>query len=480
MVFVRGDRSINSIGASANSTTLRSKGEIFTGTQVVNVPAKEDGFYSIGNPYASAVDVRKIDELGTTGTFYIWNPNPLGLYDFGAYETYTYLAGDYVAVVGGVTEPAIVNNYILSGQAFFVQSFEDPYNITFEESAKGTTTTNKEFFRPSGSSVQPVVLRSALYNANGKIMDGTLHIFGDNYSPKVNNADALKLRNSGANLSLMVDRQLLSVERRPVPGNADTIFLNLTGISAGKYVLSFEAQNLLRPGLEAWLNDAFTKHSTQIALKGIAEVPFEVTSDAASRVADRFMIVFAEKKLPPMAYTRFNALKNNQGVDLQWAVVNENNVSGYVVMHSTNEIDFRDIATLKNNHTGNYYLDDKNFSSGINYYRIRNLNLDGSEGFSDILKVDAGSFVPALSVYPNPVTDGFINLRIANYPEGNYQVRVLNAAGQVMLIHSFHQTGRAYTEKISAKNLMKGTYYLEVKSPDGSVKVISVLNDEQM
>ena len=181
-----------------------------------------------------------------------------------------------------------------------------------------------------------------------------------------------------------------------------------------------------------------------------------------------------------MAYVRFNALKNNQSVDLQWVVVNENNVSGYVVMHSTNGIDFTDIATLKNNHTGNYYLDDKNFSAGINYYRIRNLNLDGSEGFSDILKVDAGSFVPALSVYPNPVTDGFINLRIANYPEGNYQVRVLNAAGQVMLTHSFYQAGRTQTEKISAKNLVKGTYYLEVKSPDGSVKVISVLNGEQM
>ncbi len=92
MLFVRGDRATSYPNIS--NTTLRTTGTLLTGTTTpVNVKAGK--FQSVGNPYASEVDIRKISTTGLNPDIIVWDPtltigNPYGV---GAYQT-LYKDGD--------------------------------------------------------------------------------------------------------------------------------------------------------------------------------------------------------------------------------------------------------------------------------------------------------------------------------------------------------------------------------------------------
>ncbi|MEO6489504.1 MAG: hypothetical protein ABIO04_06160, partial [Ferruginibacter sp.] len=88
MCFIRGDRTVNMFNQAPTTTILRTKGELYTGTQpVINVPA---GLFSaIGNPFASAIDFSKVEKTGgIQDVFYMWDPNLSFGYGYGAFQTF--------------------------------------------------------------------------------------------------------------------------------------------------------------------------------------------------------------------------------------------------------------------------------------------------------------------------------------------------------------------------------------------------------
>ena len=91
-VFVRGDRSVYTSAGTANPTILRTKGTLFTPTPPANVPpvttVVAGDFESVGNPYASAIDMRNITLTGGTQQFFtVWDPRLGGAYNYGAFQT---------------------------------------------------------------------------------------------------------------------------------------------------------------------------------------------------------------------------------------------------------------------------------------------------------------------------------------------------------------------------------------------------------
>jgi hypothetical protein len=80
-----------------------------------------------------------------------------------------------------------------------------------------------------------------------------------------------------------------------------------------------------------------------------------------------------------------------------------------------------------------------------------------------------GKGAPAILVYPNPVTDGSIHLQMNNMPKGTYGIQLINNLGQIVFSKVEEHPGGSGTETINpGKNLPKGSYHLEVTSPDKS------------
>ena len=91
--------------------------------------------------------------------------------------------------------------------------------------------------------------------------------------------------------------------------------------------------------------------------------------------------------------------------------------------------------------------------------------------------IKSTSNTTGISIYPNPVTNGFINLQLESQPAGEYKIRLLNSFGTVIISKSIKHGGNGNTEKIQwNKKSPKGIYELEITRPDGIVQVISIMN----
>lgn len=483
MLFVRGDRSVNGTTVTTpNPTILRATGKLITGDVTISIPA--NSFASIGNPYAGAVAMKKIQKTGGVDEFFtLWNSNVNGspsLYGFGLYSTYSKdpNTGDYVSTPGG-----IVNNFIQSGQAFFTQTTGTAGNLTFAESSKANTSGGFiPFFRPQGTAGKVAQLRTNLYgiNADGTapLTDGTLQQFSDDFSNDIDGKDARKFLNSSENLSIVSHGNNLIIERRQALGQQDTVFYSLTGVKVQKYRFEFIANNLSGNGLEGFVEDTYLKNRTPLNMEGSTVLEYAVTSDKASSASNRFRIVFKTAVVLPVTFVSVTAQDKNGDVAVEWKVENESAMKEYEVEKSTDGVRFVHAATNVAGNTGaaTYSWLDQKATPGYNYYRIRSTDLTGKVNYSEIVKVLIQVITPEIKIYPNPITNGVVNLHLINQPAGTYYIRLMNPLGQTIVAKQVTRAQGSTIEHIQWNyNLAHGTYQLQVTKPNGELKVINVI-----
>lgn len=154
-------------------------------------------------------------------------------------------------------------------------------------------------------------------------------------------------------------------------------------------------------------------------------------------------------------YLSLSKLKQN--VAYQFEIQPSFNPSGLTAnlvdsyLKTTTPVDLSKITTV------NFTITGDAASSGANRFSI----VFGKPGI-----VQAGN--PAISVYPNPVVNGVINLQMNNMPQGAYNVRVFNSIGQVIATKQINHAAGSATETLNIKGLSKGMYQLEVVKPDNS------------
>ncbi|MDP4285212.1 MAG: T9SS type A sorting domain-containing protein [Bacteroidota bacterium] len=477
MVFIRGDRSVNGTTVTtSNPTNLRTKGTLITGDQTISLPGN-NSFASIGNPYASAIDMRNVTQTNGSDFFYVWNPSLGGNYGYGAYETYVLYNGNYVSVPGFT-----VNNSIQSGQAFFVQTSSAPANVLIKESSK-QGNSNSSYFRPQGVTGKKAQLITTLNSVNADsssvLIDGTLQQFSDDYTNAIDAMDERKIFNASENISIKSAGKNIIVERRHTIDPADTIFLSLTRLKAQNYRLVFDAKNLSANGLIAFLEDNYMHQLTTLNLDGNTEFNFRVTGAPASYAPDRFHIIFRQPSGPlPVTFTSVNAYQKNSDISVNWKVENESNMKQYEVEKSTDGSHFVTVATIAaiNGTANSYSWLDKDAVAGYNYYRIRSVDINQKTALTQIVKVNIDNVAKEISIFPNPVVNGVINLHLINQASGNYKVRILNQLGQVVQAQDInHSEGSSTSNFKLTSDVAHGIYQAAITSPGGEVKVVKFI-----
>lgn len=481
MVFIRGDRTANSVSSPVTPVTLRSKGPIYTGTQsTINVPAGK--FTAIGNPYASAIDIRNITKSGTKDFFYVWDPMLSGANGYGGYQTFSNNGnGNYVVTPGGGSYGGAgsINNYIQSGQAFFVQGGISDGTISFSESCK--TSGSNVVNTPAGLPLPE--LRTTLIGINNDnstyIADGVLVNYNDSYSNAVDDQDAIKSSNGSENLSIKRANNLLVVERRQPITKSDTIFLNISGLSIHKYEFGIFADQLYKPGMNGLLVDNYLNTVIPINIDGTTDITFSATSDAASRAANRFMIVFSPANTLPLTFTSIQALLYSNAVDVQWQVAQEMNVDHYETEKSADGITFNKIASTNasanNGNSATYVITDHHLVPGYNYYRVKSIDIDGKFEYSTVVKVNVVSTGDDITVFPNPALNGRINIEIDNQLAGKFIARLFTKTGQLIMQKDFEKPTAPLTQALQVDaGIPHGIYNLIIAKPDGTTKIIKI------
>ncbi len=479
-LFIRGSRSIApSVNITlADQTILRTKGSLYTGNQsAISVPADKSAL--IGNPYASALDMRNITTSGgCAGTaFYVWDPKLTGSYYLGAYQTLTSNGTDYIVVPGGGSygSSGSVTNTIQSGAAFFVNAVGSAGSITINESSK--TSGSSVVFRPLGNLPEKNIITNlyALNDGIQKLADGNMVFFNDRYSNKIDGYDNRKMSNFGENLSIVNNTDELVIERRAMPLH-DTINFSINKLKKITYQLQILADRLNENGLSASLEDRYLHTSIPVNLNDTSNYIFTVDTAAGSYDKGRFRIVFKPMIILPLVFTAINAYQINDKVQVDWKMQDEINTVKYEVEKSANGLDFSTVNTIEKNTTGNYSWQDANVFAGKNFYRIKSTNRDGSIKYSVIVTVLITKKVSGFTVANNPVKGNSISLRFVNQSKGSYQFNLINSAGQ-LVYKSKQQVGSSGTSLVlnTPSVLPDGIYQLQIVSPENTIETQKII-----
>ncbi len=491
--FVRGDRTCLPANALTSTTILRTTGLLKTGN--VSFAVQPNKWEMIGNPYASAVDLRTITKSNLISTFYIWDTKLTGSFGLGAYQMLSFGGTDYTIMPGGGSYGAAgsIVNSIESGQGLFVKSNGAAANLTFIETAKAKGSNIFSRTAVADSTAADYIPKStevsynllSLVNGNNTtLVDGTMVAFNKDYNNEVDYEDAPKLANTSENVSIKRNTALLAIERRKTVTAADTIFLNLTGLRVAKYQWDLSMNNMDADGRTAYLLDSYTNTTTTLDIKTVNKIQFDVVNIAGAYAPGRFMIVFNQAAAPaskPFIFTGINAERNaDKTATIKFYTNYEKILQDYTIEHSNDGIHFTAIAskTPENNNGGSasYIHTDIEATTADNYYRIRSSNDTGNVVYSNVTKISALYMTPAISIYPNPVTGKIINIQFKNMAEGVYNLQVINKDGRLLQsqVLNINSTNDLKAIPLGA-TIVAGSYQLKVKDTNGTIKMISFI-----
>lgn len=333
---------------------------------------------------------------------------------------------------------------------------------------------------------EPKSLRTNLYllndNNTTRLADGVLTEYDDQYHDSVTVEDAYKLTNVRENFGIERHGATLMIERRPLISSNDTVFYKLWKTTMRNYQLEFIPTGLENPCIQAFLQDAYLGTTIPVRLNGTTKFNFSVNADTLSAKANRFRIIYETNFATlPVNFTGVRAYETAGKIAVEWKVENEMNIENYEVQRSVNGSTFVKLASVplskqNSTYTG-YSWTDNNPSNGTNFYRIRSVDRDGSGKFSPIVKVEAEKTSTGnITIYPNPIRGGVINLLFTNQSAGTYQVRLISNSGQVMFKDKLVVNSNNYsTALFTNKKLPKGVYQLETRSPDNQVSLLPAI-----
>jgi len=180
----------------------------------------------------------------------------------------------------------------------------------------------------------------------------------------------------------------------------------------------------------------------------------------------------------PVELNSFTASVNDKDVIMNWSTASEKNNSGFEIQRKTNN-DFNTIAFVEGNGTttelNEYAYSDKNLETGTYYYRLKQVDFDGTSSFSDEIKVEvsAPSEFTLNQNYPNPFNP---STRIKYQLDQNSFVtlKVYDILGnEVTTLLNEEKSAGAYEINFIADNLPSGTYLARLTA-EGSTKTIKM------
>jgi Secretion system C-terminal sorting domain len=166
----------------------------------------------------------------------------------------------------------------------------------------------------------------------------------------------------------------------------------------------------------------------------------------------------------PVKLTSFTAHDEATDVSINWGTATETNSSKYIIERSTDAYNFDEI--LEQPAAGNstqhldYHAVDAHPLPGNNYYRLKEIDIDGKIQYSDVVSVKYSGTTAEPTIYPNPAT----NLVTISIGSGEiYQYQLLDMLGNTARIGEISQAAH----QIDIADLQSGLYILRVAYPGG-------------
>jgi hypothetical protein len=168
----------------------------------------------------------------------------------------------------------------------------------------------------------------------------------------------------------------------------------------------------------------------------------------------------------PVELLSFTVTKDNMVAVLDWATATEMNNNYFDVQHSVDGVTFSRIDRVysKNGNSTSlqtYQTTHNEPAKGVNYYRLKQVDFDGTFEFSDIRSVVFGN-TGGLTIYPNP-TNQILNVKVPVGMDNNSVIEIVNGTGQVVRsITNADATSSVLSFNVS--DLALGFYFIQIRT----------------
>ncbi len=167
----------------------------------------------------------------------------------------------------------------------------------------------------------------------------------------------------------------------------------------------------------------------------------------------------------PLTLLDFDAEKSGQKVKASWTTANEINSSHFELERSENGSQFQQLGTIPAVNTAgdhHYQFTDPLPVVGINYYRLRIVDINGQYAYSPVVSVDMGSASTTISaIYPNPAKD-IVHIAVTE-SSNDLSIQVVSLDGKIIM-----------TKRLATR----GIHELNVSALPAGIYIIKTTNGE--
>ncbi len=169
----------------------------------------------------------------------------------------------------------------------------------------------------------------------------------------------------------------------------------------------------------------------------------------------------------PVTLLSFDGAADGKDVVLAWSTANELNNSGFDLERSINGTSFEKVTFVKGkgttNMVSNYHFVDANAlsASAVWYYRLKQIDFDGSITYSNTIKVTGKVLAAGLSVFPNPFIEG-LNIELNLPAAEQVSVIITDIQGKVVAERNVNASKGLNTIGFADLNtLNEGVYFVK-------------------
>ncbi len=178
----------------------------------------------------------------------------------------------------------------------------------------------------------------------------------------------------------------------------------------------------------------------------------------------------------PVELVSFSANIIEKGIYLNWKTATELNNYGFEILRSEDNLNFVTVGFVKGNinssQINEYSFVDYNVKSGKYFYKLKQIDLNGSYSFSNVIEVNtlAPKQFNLEQNFPNPFNPS-TQIKFSVEQTELTKLTVYNSLGEeiAVLFNQVAEKGTIYQITFNSNNLSSGTYFYRLTQGDKSI-----------